>query len=126
MPTGEYPLFYVFHFYLFGIIAVASALAFVTRKSPVAAALWLVNTMIAFRRVNTPTTPIMNRTALKKSDSASIGTPSPLAQHHRAHHGGEQQDAGVLEGQEVLVEQRSRDRRDRPLRPHLLGDRPLG
>ena len=47
MRTGEYPLFYVFHFYLFGIIAVASALAFVTRKSPVAAALWLVNTMFS-------------------------------------------------------------------------------
>src|SRR3954464_14339955 len=41
----HYPLFYVFHFYLFGIIAIASAVAFVTRKSPVAAALWLVNTM---------------------------------------------------------------------------------
>ena len=34
-----------FHFYLFGLIAIASALAFVTRKSPVAAALWLVTTM---------------------------------------------------------------------------------
>ena len=42
---GEHPLFYTFHFYLFGLIAVASALLFVTRKSPVAAALWLVNTM---------------------------------------------------------------------------------
>ena len=41
----HYPLFYTFHFYLFGVIALASALAFVTRKSPVAAALWLVNTM---------------------------------------------------------------------------------
>jgi NADH-quinone oxidoreductase subunit J len=41
------PLFYTFNFYLFGIIAVASALAFVTRKSPVAAALWLVNTMFS-------------------------------------------------------------------------------
>jgi NADH-quinone oxidoreductase subunit J len=40
-------LFYQFHFYLFGLIAVASALLFVTRKSPVAAALWLVNTMFA-------------------------------------------------------------------------------
>ena len=39
--------FYEFHFYLFGLIAIASALAFVTRKSPVAAALWLVNTMFA-------------------------------------------------------------------------------
>src|SRR5215203_4077621 len=43
----HYPLFYTFHFYFFGVIAIASALAFVTRKSPVAAALWLVNTMFA-------------------------------------------------------------------------------
>jgi NADH-quinone oxidoreductase subunit J len=47
MSHNQLPLFYVFHFYLFGIIAVASALAFVTRKSPVAAALWLVNTMFS-------------------------------------------------------------------------------
>ena len=47
MSHGELPLFYVFHFYLFGIIAIASALAFVTRKTPVAAALWLVNTMFS-------------------------------------------------------------------------------
>lgn len=39
--------FYQLHFYLFGLIAIASALAFVTRKSPVAAALWLVNTMFS-------------------------------------------------------------------------------
>ena len=45
MTYNELPLFYVFHFYFFGIVAVASAIAFVTRKSPVAAALWLVNTM---------------------------------------------------------------------------------
>lgn len=44
MPTST-PLFYTFQFYLFGILAVASALAFVTRKSPVSAALWLVITM---------------------------------------------------------------------------------
>ena len=37
--------FYEVHFYLFGLIAIASSIAFVTRKSPVAAALWLVNTM---------------------------------------------------------------------------------
>jgi NADH-quinone oxidoreductase subunit J len=43
----HYPLVYVFHFYLFGVIALASAIAFVTRKSPVAAALWLVNTMFS-------------------------------------------------------------------------------
>ncbi len=45
--TQDLPLFYVFHFYFFGIVAVASAIAFVTRKSPVAAALWLVNTMFS-------------------------------------------------------------------------------
>jgi len=39
--------FYQLHFYLFGLIAIASALTFVTRKSPVAAALWLVNTMFS-------------------------------------------------------------------------------
>jgi NADH-quinone oxidoreductase subunit J len=39
------PLFWSFHFYLFGLIAVASAILFVTRKSPVAAAMWLVNVM---------------------------------------------------------------------------------
>ncbi len=42
-PT--YPLFYVFHFYLFGVIAIVSAIAFVTRRSPVAAALWLVSVL---------------------------------------------------------------------------------
>jgi NADH-quinone oxidoreductase subunit J len=44
---AEIPLFYSFHFYLFGLIALASALLFVTRKSPVAAALWLVNVMFS-------------------------------------------------------------------------------
>ena len=47
MTDPGYPLFYTFHFYLFGVIALASALAFVTRKSPVAAALWLVNVMFS-------------------------------------------------------------------------------
>ncbi len=42
-----YSLYYTFPFYLFGVIAIASALAFVTRKSPVTAALWLVNTMFS-------------------------------------------------------------------------------
>ncbi|HEY4659662.1 MAG TPA: NADH-quinone oxidoreductase subunit J [Gemmatimonadaceae bacterium] len=40
-------LFYSFHFYLFGLVALASAIVFVTRKSPVAAAMWLVVTMFA-------------------------------------------------------------------------------
>jgi NADH-quinone oxidoreductase subunit J len=47
MTHNELPLFYVFHFYFFGIVAIASAITFVTRKSPVAAALWLVNTMFS-------------------------------------------------------------------------------
>jgi NADH-quinone oxidoreductase subunit J len=47
----ELPLFYVFHFYLFGLIAVVSAVLFVTRKSPVAAALWLVNTMFCLAAI---------------------------------------------------------------------------
>jgi NADH-quinone oxidoreductase subunit J len=44
---GSVPLFHSFHFYLFGLIALASALLFVTRKSPVAAAMWLVNVMFS-------------------------------------------------------------------------------
>ena len=45
MNHTELPLFYVFNFYLFGITAIVAALAFVTRRNPVAAALWLVTTM---------------------------------------------------------------------------------
>ncbi len=45
MANEFYPLFYTFHFYLFGLVALAGAIAFVTRKSPVAAALWLVVVM---------------------------------------------------------------------------------
>src|SRR5688572_33234387 len=51
MMQGHYPLFYTFHFYFFGVVAIASALAFVTRKSPIAAALWLVNTMFALAAI---------------------------------------------------------------------------
>ena len=47
----HYPLFYTFHFYFFGVVAIASAIVFVTRKSPVAAALWLVNTMFALSAI---------------------------------------------------------------------------
>jgi NADH-quinone oxidoreductase subunit J len=44
-------LFYTFHFYLFGVIAIASAITFVTRKSPIAAAMWLVTTMFALAAI---------------------------------------------------------------------------
>jgi NADH-quinone oxidoreductase subunit J len=47
----SYPLFYSFNFYLFGVIAIASALVFVTRKGPVAAAMWLVTTMFALAAI---------------------------------------------------------------------------
>jgi NADH-quinone oxidoreductase subunit J len=43
----SYPLFYAFHFYLFGLVAIVASLVFVTRKSPVSAALWLVITMFS-------------------------------------------------------------------------------
>jgi NADH-quinone oxidoreductase subunit J len=39
--------FYQFQFYLFSLIAITSALLFVTRRNPVPAALWLVNVMFA-------------------------------------------------------------------------------
>jgi NADH-quinone oxidoreductase subunit J len=39
--------FFEFHFYLFSLLAIVSALLFVTRTNPVPAALWLVNVMIA-------------------------------------------------------------------------------
>lgn len=45
MGNEFFPLFYGFHFYLFGLIALVSSILFVTRKSPVAAALWLINVM---------------------------------------------------------------------------------
>ncbi len=45
MNNEFFPLFFTFHFYLFAVIALVSAILFVTRKSPVAAALWLVNVM---------------------------------------------------------------------------------
>lgn len=42
---NPHSLWYQFHFYLFGVIAIVAALVFVTRRSPVAAAMWLVVTM---------------------------------------------------------------------------------
>ena len=39
--------FYEFQFYLFSLLAIASALLFVTRRNPVPASLWLVNVMFA-------------------------------------------------------------------------------
>src|SRR5512141_178618 len=47
MMPEHYSLFYTFHFYFFGVVAISAAIAFVTRKSPVSAALWLVVTMFS-------------------------------------------------------------------------------
>lgn len=47
MANEFLPLFYVFNFYLFGLIALVGSIVFITRKSPVAAALWLVVVMTA-------------------------------------------------------------------------------
>src|ERR1019366_2117369 len=44
MGNEIFSLLYSFCFYLFGLVAVAAAIAFVTRRSPVAAAMWLVAT----------------------------------------------------------------------------------
>ncbi|MDQ8154343.1 MAG: NADH-quinone oxidoreductase subunit J [Gemmatimonadota bacterium] len=46
-PNQFHSLAFSFAFYFFGLTAIASAIAFVTRKSPVAAAMWLVNVMFA-------------------------------------------------------------------------------
>src|SRR3954467_7675858 len=70
--------------------------------------------MIAFRRVSTPTTPITNSTAEKKSDSASIGFPPPR-ERDRADNRRQQQHAGDLEGEQILAEQRTGHRLDRTL-----------
>ena len=51
MTHNELPLFYVFNFYLFGLVAIVSALAFVTRRSPVAAAMWLVSVMFCLAAI---------------------------------------------------------------------------
>src|SRR6185503_14616653 len=79
-----------------------------------------MNTMIALRRISTPKTPITNRTAEKNSASASILFSALLAQQHRADDGGEQQDARHLEGEQVFIEQRTRERRDRAALRDLL------
>ena len=42
-----YPLVYAFHFYLCGIVAIGSALLFVTRQSPGRRRVWLVSTMFS-------------------------------------------------------------------------------
>src|SRR5258705_1124783 len=82
-----------------------------------------MNTMIAFRRISTPITPITNSTAEKKIASANMARlPSLLAKYHCANHCGEEQNARHLERQQVSVEQRSSDRRDHAGLLHLLGD----
>src|SRR5262245_42074330 len=68
--------------------------------------------MIALRRVSTPTTPIVNSSAEKKSDSASIGL-SASRQRDGSNDGGQQEDARHFEGEQVFMEERSGHWRDR-------------
>src|SRR5215475_171404 len=83
-----------------------------------------MNTMIALRRMSTPTTPITNNTAEKNSASANIAAfrrrTTLFAEHHGADDRGEQQDARHLEREQVVLEQRPRDRRDDAFVRHLL------
>src|SRR5512141_361368 len=75
--------------------------------------------MIAFRRVSTPTTPMVKSTAEKKSASASIGTPL-LADHHRPDDRGEQEHARDLEGEQIGREERGGHRPDGAVRQHRV------
>src|SRR5918999_398693 len=68
--------------------------------------------MIALRLVRTPTTPIVKRTAEKNSASTS-NSPPRFAEDDGADDRHKQEHARHLERQEVLVEQRFGDRRDR-------------
>src|SRR5581483_8783879 len=84
-----------------------------------------MNTMIALRRTSTPTTPIAKSAAEIASDSASISVSSqelaaPAANDDGADDRHEQEHAGDLEREEILVEQRLGHRRHRALR--LLDD----
>src|SRR3954469_591739 len=66
--------------------------------------------MITLRWIRTPMTPMMNRAAVKKSDSASTGNPLPAAtEHNRARDCHKQQHARQLERQQIVLEQRIRD-----------------
>src|SRR3954464_11901948 len=78
--------------------------------------------MIALRRVSTPTTPITNSTAEKRIDSPNIGAPP--SEHHGAYDGRQQEDARQLERQQILREQRPRDRRDGAFPREIGGDVP--
>src|SRR4051812_20193983 len=83
--------------------------------------------MIALRRVSTPTTPMVNSTAEKKSDSASIRVPPPC-ERNGADDCREQEHARDLEGEQVFVKQGSGDGLDcavrRDLRRRVVGRKP--
>src|SRR5215207_2418491 len=76
--------------------------------------------MIAFRRVSTPMTPIVNRTAESASDSASIDV-SPSAENDSACDCNEQQHARQLEREQVFIEEWPRHSTYCAVLCHLLG-----
>src|SRR5262249_20710440 len=67
-----------------------------------------MKTMIALRRMSTPTTPITNNTAEKNRASASIaasrGFAPLLAEHHGPHDSGEEQNTRHLEREQIILE----------------------
>src|SRR5690606_34800024 len=76
--------------------------------------------MIALRRTITPSTPIENRITDSASDMALMSRPAidcisdpPLREQHGADDRHEQQYADELERDDVITEQRVRDRADR-------------
>src|SRR6185437_7187873 len=68
-----------------------------------------MNTMIALRRVSTPTTPIVNKTAEKKRASASIAFASLFSEDHGTDNCREEQNARYFECKQVFIEQRTGD-----------------
>ena len=82
--------------------------------------------MIAFRRVSTPTTPIVNRTALKKSASASIGTPFRLPSTTAPTMAASSRTLVTSKASRYSVNSGPAIGAIAPLRRYLLGDRPCG
>src|SRR5436305_11604255 len=67
--------------------------------------------MIAFRWTRTPITPTMKSAAVSARDSASIDRP-PAREHYGSGNGDEQQHAGQLEGEQIILEEWCGDRSD--------------
>src|SRR5881628_2203939 len=79
---------------------------------------------IALRRSSTPATPSVNSTAEMARAGPRSTLQFALREHHRADDGGEEEQAGDFERDQIRVEQRTGDRGDHPLllqRGHRAG-----